>query len=139
MAYNIYLRTLKGGIKYQIMKFKTTIEIVSEASNKEEAKEIAGEYLSGDIVGGIDMKISTARLLNPLKKIVILSISILFLGLGLLTVLNFRQPHNSISGVSGLNAVQPPLRTSANDKTSTNFKDEWEKRQTKEALNRITK
>ena len=39
----------------QEVKFKTTIEISSEAENKNEAMEIVGEYLAGYLSSGVDM------------------------------------------------------------------------------------
>ena len=41
------------------MKFKTTIKLITEAKDKNEAMEIAGEYLSGNLATGVDMKLHT--------------------------------------------------------------------------------
>ena len=41
------------------MKYKTTIELICEATNKEEATNIAGEYLNGDIDFGVSMNART--------------------------------------------------------------------------------
>ena len=41
--------------------YRTTIEIISEAENKDEAIEIAGEYLSGNLIYGVNMKCRTAK------------------------------------------------------------------------------
>ena len=41
------------------MKYKTTIEIVADAGDKSEAMEIAGEYLSGNLISGVRMKCRT--------------------------------------------------------------------------------
>ena len=39
------------------MKYRTVIEVVTEAKDKSEAIEIVGEYLSGDILSGVQMTV----------------------------------------------------------------------------------
>ena len=119
------------------MKYKTTIEIISEAENKDEAIEIAGEYLSGNLVSGIEMKC----LAKPARSISrnILSIIIVC---GVMTTLAFSAFHikssaPSTSAFSGAGAIQPPLRTSAVNKYDVDFKKAWQVEETREALDYI--
>lgn len=121
------------------MRYKTTIEIVSEAENKAEALEIVGEYLSGNIVSGIDMKCGTKRM-TPYKSIVISVVAVsLLLTIGVLASAHMKTRQTSIGGIYGIDAVQPPLKTSSVDDKSANFKKEWKAKHTSEALNRIRK
>ena len=38
------------------MKYRTVIEVICEASDKDEAGDIAGEFLKGNVDFGVDMK-----------------------------------------------------------------------------------
>lgn len=119
------------------MKYKTTIEIVSEAENKAEALEIVGEYLSGNIVSGIDMKCATKRVL-PYKKIIVSVVALtILLSIGILSTAQVKSGKPFIAGISSLDAVQLPLKTQAVKDKETGFKKAWNAKQVSEALNRI--
>jgi len=120
------------------MKYKTTIQISTEAENKKEAMEIVGEYLSGNIASGIEMRYFT-RPANSYSKAAIGALVVVTLVAGgLFSTMLVRHPQQLSSCASGFNAVQPPLKTfDAAKKKNSNFKTEWEKRQITEALNRI--
>ena len=119
------------------MKYKTNIEITSDAANKDEAMEIAGDYLSGNIASGIDLKYATrpVRFYSyPLAKVAVVA---------LLIVVGFfsgvkAKPHQGFSmNMCQVAAVTPPLKTSAANKQDTKFKKEWQAKQTAEAINFI--
>lgn len=124
------------------MKFRTTIEIVTEADNKAEATEIAGEYLSGNLVSGVKMTCKT-RPSNVRRNgaIVAVVISVLVVG----SIFSFAyvkspQPQNNIGmSICGIRGVQPPLKTSPGDKADSKFKKEWNNKITESALNHIKK
>lgn len=119
------------------MKYKTTIEIVSEAADKSEAMEIVGEYLSGNIVSGVEMKCLTKRSHTYNKTILsVLVISAVVLT-AIFTTVHTRSTYNSTSGLTGTNAIQPPLRTSDAARHDARFKKAWETKKTQEGLNYI--
>ena len=120
------------------MKFKTTIEIISEAENKNEAMEIAGEYISGNIISGVDMKCLTRPVKGHVSYIVS-SVAILSLvAICAFSTIASVRPHQSfISNISGACAVQTPLKTSAEAKKDEVFKKEWQDVHTREALNSL--
>ncbi len=120
------------------MRYKTTIEITSEAEDKNEAMEIVGEYLTGNIVSGVEMRCHTKPTLNYKRTFVgVAALSVIFL-IGLITAINIKSSQSLLSNTSGINAIQPPLKTSLHRKDST-FKKEWQAVRNKEALNRITR
>lgn len=119
------------------MRFKTKIEIISEAKDKNEAAEIAGEYLSGNIASGIEMKCHTKPVgINVRNTVGVLAISAIFIVATLLVA--HVKPAPLLPQVVGINnAIQPPLKTSEMDKKSDNFKKAWQDRQNKAALESI--
>ena len=116
------------------MRFKTKIEIISEAKDKNEAAEIAGEYLSGNIMSGIDMKCHTGPVVNSVRNVIgVAAISAIFI-VATLFVAHVK-PAPILPQVVGINnAIQPPLKTSEVDKKSNNFRKAWQDRQNKAAL-----
>lgn len=120
------------------MKFKTKIEITSEAANKNEALEIVGEYLSGYLTSGVDMKCYTRPVSTAAKPIISVITVSLLLFIGFLSLSQIKSSKHSIGNVSTINAVQAPLRTSPAMK-EYGFKKAWETKQAKEALNHLKK
>lgn len=121
------------------MRYKTTIEITSEAEDKNEALEIVGEYLLGNIVSGIDMKCQTKQV-NIYKKTTIgLVVVILMLTIGAVSFLHIKPAQRFAATFAGINAVQPPLKTSRIDDKHVEFKKSWDTRQTTTALQHIIK
>ena len=116
------------------MRFKTTIKLITEAKDKSEAMEIAGEYLSGNLATGVDMKLRTAPLHNNIKlaglALVLSSILLLFA----MHLSYVKHPQNIIQNLPGDSVIQPPLKTSSADKSYSDFQKEWQARHTKEAL-----
>jgi len=122
------------------MKYKTTIEIVAEAEDRDEAMEIAGEYLSGNLISGVDMRCRTKPVQSFKKVGVVLSIAIFVLvTIGIVSSINTHGSKISLSNISGASAIQPPLKTSILNKKDAEFKKEWENKQAKEILDYIKK
>lgn len=118
-------------------KYKTKIEITSPAANKDEAMEIVGDYLSGNIMSGIDMKYSTKQVRfydhSAAKAVAV----VLLISMGFLFSVR-TSSHAPLSGPTcQMAAVQPPLKTSKVNADEAKFKREWEEKQTREALNFI--
>lgn len=121
------------------MKYKTVIEVVTEAANKDEALNIVGEYLSGDILSAVDMKYST-RSISGLKTaaITITALSIAIC-IGIFSLNFLRSSGATFSTIAGSCAVQAPLHTQAINAGNLHFKDQWQKEHVKEALLKISK
>ena len=119
------------------MKYKTNIEITSDAANKDEAMEIVGDYLSGNIASGIDMKYATRPVRfynNPAAKIVLVA---LLMTMGFFSGVKAK-PHQDFSvNMCQMAAVTPPLKTSEANKNDMSFRKEWQDKQTTEAINYI--
>lgn len=119
------------------MKYKTTIEIISEAENKNEAMEIVGEYLSGNIMSGVEMKCLTRRTHTYDKALLSVLVISAVLLTAIFTTVHTRSTYNSRLSLTGTNAIQPPLKTSSAARRDTRFKKAWENKKTQEALNYI--
>jgi len=120
------------------MKYKTIIEIVTDAENKNEATEIVGEYLSGNIVSGVRMRCSTRPHASIKKAIVtVVALSLLVVVGGLLSVAQIKNSQGLPGTTPGASAIQPTLKTSAQEKDDLDFKKKWESRQTETALDII--
>ena len=119
------------------MQYKTTIKLITEAKDKNEAMEIAGEYLSGNLASGVEMKLRTAPLHGDIKRagfaLVLSSVLILFVA----HLSYIKHPQNIALNLPGDSVIQPPLKTSSADKNYSDFQKEWQARHTKEALNFI--
>ena len=120
------------------MKFKTTIQIITEAKNKNEAMDIAGEYLSGNLTTGVNMSLH-ARPAHSNAKIVIVALTIVFIVGGLVMIPTLKFFRNPTQYIPGNCAIQPPLKTSSLDKKYSDFKKEWQLRHGKEFLDSIKK
>jgi len=122
------------------MKYKTVIEIMTEANNKNEASDIVGEYLSGDISSGVDMKCRTKPVLLYRRalaaSVTALSILLVF---GTIFAAGIKTGKQAMPALSGVSAVQPPLKTAPIDKKNVDFKEEWQKKHDQKALQSLSK
>ncbi len=119
------------------MKFKTTIKLITEADNKNEAMEIAGEFLSGNLTSGVDMEFRTVPVCNNKERIGVTLIVVLIVGLLVVPMLQIRQSQNLTQIFPGQSAIQPPLNTRPIDKERADFKKEWQTKQAQEMLKYI--
>ena len=119
------------------MQFKTTIKLITEAKDKNEAMEIAGEYLSGNLTTGVEMELRTAPLHSNMRRVgfaLVISSILLLLVVHLSYV---KHPQCIIQNLPGDSVIQPPLKTSSADKSYSDFQKEWQARHAKEALSSI--
>lgn len=119
------------------MRYKTIIEIVSDAEDKNEAMEIVGEYLSGNIVSGVEMRCNSKPAYNSSRNIIAVVVAILVVSICAITAIHLKPAQNFNLNTPGTSAIQPPLKASATDKNNNKFKKVWQTRQTQEALNYI--
>ncbi len=111
------------------MKYKTNIEITSDAANKDEAMEIVGDYLSGNIASGIDMKYATKSVHfynNKTAKIVAVA---LLTTIGFFSGVKAKPQQNFSINTCQMATVTPPLKTSEANKNDMRFKKEWQQMQ----------
>lgn len=122
------------------MKFKTKIEIITDANNRHEAADVAGEYLAGNISTGVTMKCNTAPVVHIRKSFIAIGAISLLAVFGLIQFYAVRATNTVIpEPSSSFSAVQVPLKTSSNHLQNDEFKDEWRDMQNKEALESISK
>ena len=114
------------------MRYRTVIELVCNASDKDEASDIAGDYLKGDIDFGVEMKCHTASLTGHrvLKYAASSAIALMMLATFALKITPV-----ALEGETGTkggyriafqdtHTVMPELKT----KHKEDFKQEWQER-----------
>lgn len=120
------------------MRFKTIIKIVSDANSRREALDLVEEYFAGNITSGVNMKCVTRPVFSKVKLAGVMALSLMVI-VGVILTSQIKHPENILQTMPGVNAVQPPLNTSKAVKNASEFKKEWQDKQTKEALSRITR
>jgi hypothetical protein len=119
------------------MLYRTTIQITTDARDRNEAVEMADEYLAGNLAHGIDMRCSTRpAFYGAVKTVSVVAVSAMLL-VAVAVTPQVRNATGILSAGASASAIQPPLKTSNADKISAEFKKEWQVRQTAEALNAI--
>lgn len=118
------------------MKYRTTIQLITEASDKNEALDIASEYLAGNISSGVDLRWSARPAYHNVVKVAGAVTVAAMVMIAVVVVPQARQAIGVNPSAPATSAIQPPLKTSA-DRLSAEFKKEWQVRHTAEALNVI--
>ena len=119
------------------MRYRTTIEIISEAKDKIEAGELAGDCLSGNVMSGTKMKCHTKPAINKARNIAgVLAVSFIFI-VTAISVAHVKPTQVLPHAISVNDAIQPPLKTSVANGRSEDFKKAWQDKQNKAALNFI--
>ena len=117
------------------MKYRTIIEVIADADNQEEALDLAGEFLRGEIEDGVKMKCST----KPLRSYILASVGIFVLlfstMIGFASIGFTKAQPVSFTGVGKLRACPPPLKTAR----TTKFKKAWQKEEAKKVLDYVKK
>jgi hypothetical protein len=119
------------------MRYKTTIEVVTEAKTKIEAMEIVDDYLTGNLISGIDMKCTTRPIHSYGKSMVSVTVISVIMAVGILALIHICPSSKQLSYGPAVSAVQPGLNTSTNDMNNSDFRHSWEKKHTEEALRMI--
>ena len=121
------------------MKYRTVIEILCDASDKEEATNLAGEYLKGEINFGVSMKCKSAPLWAHRTKKYTASLIVMVLLLSTFAIQfvpvseNGKTSTKISSRLSSTYTVMPALKT----KEQEDFKKEWEKKKDEAVLDYI--
>jgi hypothetical protein len=119
------------------MKYKTNIEITSNAANKDEAMEIVGDYLSGNIRSGIDMKYATKPVRFYSNSAIKVVLVIMLMTVGFFSGVKAKPQQGFLFNMCQVAAVTPPLKTSDANKNDNSFKKEWQDKQNAEVINFI--
>ena len=121
------------------MKYKTIIELICDAVDRDEATNVAGEYLRGEVDFGVSMKCRTLAL--GTCRVITYAVPTVVLALFLSALLCRGSSMSIDRDVSGLIdvgntcTVVPALKT----ENSESFKDEWERKQNETVLNDLKK
>jgi len=114
------------------MRYKTTIEVTTEAGNAYEAADIAGELLRGDVDAKADLRVKTSSVVRTRTVMALLAISLSSVVLGSI----FFGTHYANKFANAQNrpitsyAIQPSFNmNSADIKDSSEFKKMWNKQQ----------
>ena len=119
------------------MRYRTVIEVVTDAKDKFEAMEIVGEYLSGDVFSGVEMKYSTRAVSGVKKAAITITALTLLLVAGVVSLYMMKSIGSGVPSASGMSAVQPPLQTQVLHIRDAQFKTQWQEEHNKEALRKI--
>ncbi|MBD3295973.1 MAG: hypothetical protein GF392_01240 [Candidatus Omnitrophica bacterium] len=109
------------------MKYRTVIEVVCDASDKEDALNIAGEYLRGDVDFGVDMKCRSASIMSHrLKRVTATAVIALVMFSAFLLKVSPIDGEEKIQSTSNIGfrntyTINPALNT----KHRSDFKKEW--------------
>ncbi len=114
------------------MRYRTVLEVICNAANKDEACDIAGEYLKGNIDFGVEMKCHTESLAGHKATRYVASSVLVLLVLASFT---FRVTPVSVEegaetrtryqiGIHDTHTVMPALKTRHRE----DFKQEWQDR-----------
>jgi len=119
------------------MKYKTTIELTLDAADKNEAAEIAGDYLSGNLSSGVNMKCRTRPMQSYNKYVVSVCAVLLIVTVSAIPIFYPKHSKEITPSMAGIDACQAPLKTSSVDKKDADFKKAWRDRQAKATLDFI--
>ena len=123
------------------MKYRTIIELICDAADSEDAGNIAGDYLKGEIDFGVEMKCKTVSLWAHRMKRYTSACAVTFLILSTL-FFKFVPVENAETGkvsqrlaFKSTYTVTPELKT----KHKEEFKKEWAKKKDEAVLEYIKK
>ncbi|MDD4956619.1 MAG: hypothetical protein PHH49_03725 [Candidatus Omnitrophica bacterium] len=120
------------------MRYRTLIEIVCDASSKDEAINLAGDYLRGEVDGGVTMKCGSAPLYrHRLRKYTLASVLTVMV-VGFMFIGAPQLQDNAGTGTKQLRlsdsyTMMPELKT----KHRSDFRKEWEKKKDEAILDFI--
>jgi hypothetical protein len=112
------------------MKYRTVIELICDAGDKDEASNIAGDYLKGDVDFGVEMHCKTESLWGhrAAKYAASSAVAIVIFASFLLRVAPVAVEEQASggyrAGFQNTSTVMPELKT----KHKADFKQEWQDR-----------
>jgi hypothetical protein len=116
------------------MRYRTTIEVVAEAESRKEAMDIVDDYLAGNLVSGVDMRCKTRPVRSYGKAVISVTVVCAVIVIGAISMLRVDPSSKAISYAPAVSTVQPELKTQSRSISSSEFKKEWDNKQTSKAL-----
>lgn len=111
------------------MQYKTTIEVCTEAADRHEAADIAGEFLRGTVSEGTDVKVRTVSVTT--SKVVTLAIAacstIAIIGSFFAGNQIYSRMAKAEQKTVTSYAIQPPLNTNISESQGKEFKEIWQR------------
>ncbi|MFC1548872.1 hypothetical protein ACFL5E_02825 [Candidatus Omnitrophota bacterium] len=123
------------------MRYRTIIELICEASDKEEALNLAGDYLKGEVDFGVEMGCRTASLWSHrVKKCAVYTVMTFLVFSALLYRVtpitgSERIQTSATAGIGSTYTIMPELKT----KHRADFKKEWEQKKQEAVLEYLKK
>ena len=124
------------------MKYRTIIELICDAANKDEALDVAGEYLRGKMDFGVSMKCNAVDLRKHriIKYAVTTVTTVVFFSLLLCRFVPVERNEADMRGQNLISfgptcTVVPALKT----ETDAGFKKDWEEKQNEAVLDYLKK
>ena len=113
------------------MRYRTIIEIITEANNKNEALNIAGEFLNGNIESDVKIKCRTNMIKSHglLKASIALRLIAAFIA-GIVSFGYFKSVSIAVSGAENVSVFQTFLKAGQN----VEFKENWQEEENKKVL-----
>lgn len=118
------------------MKYRTVLELVTEANNEGDAVDVVGDFLKGDIESGVKMKCST----RPVRPHWLLGVGtacfvLLMVAGGLTFLTGHKNVHAAFTRREHVYAIQPALKTNK----SKQFEEAWHKERNEKVFAYIKK
>ncbi len=121
------------------MKYRTTIEIVCEAADKDEAINTAGEYLRGAVDNGVDMTSKTLPLVTHRVISYVMPLFVFGVILGAIFLKGgANEPSKETTcgiAVPVVFTVQPELKT----QSDTEFRSDWSEKKDQAIMDYLKK
>jgi len=114
------------------MKYRTVIEIITDADNQYEAADIAGEFLQGDFENGTRIKCRTYPLRAHFITLGVLSFFFVAFFVGVISTGCLKSDPTTMSRGTNVSAVQPPLKTAR----ASGFRKTWQGEEARKAFER---
>jgi hypothetical protein len=116
-------------------KYRTTIELITDASDEHEAVDIAGEYLRGGLESGVMIKCKTKSIRSIMLIRAFASFGLVF-SIGSIALLgNSKNEAPTLTSTRNVSAIQAPLKTSQDEL----FRENWEDKENREVIEYIKK
>ena len=123
------------------MKYRTIIELICDAQNKDDALHTVGEYLRGEVDSGVDMRFRAIMLVtHRIQKYGVMSLLVVFFLSTLFLGVATKEKNKSLRRISDLVSsntytIQPVLKTTY----KTGFKKKWEQEKDKAIIEYLKK
>jgi hypothetical protein len=123
------------------MKYRTVIELICDAADKDDAFHTAGEYLRGEVESGVDMRCKAVSLkTHRMVRCAAFCFATMFLLSTLLVGIATKEKNANLKKISDFVlsntcTIQPVLKT----KHTADFRDKWEDKKDKVMLEYLKK